>query len=817
MEKLKKKKKYYFPYKIFNVERKSKSQVNIFENNKKTLSSTKLINQKNREVNNFVKKLKSTILSNKIFSKYMDNYIGQTQDFCFKSPENNIYPLKKNFQYLPINFQRSQIIEEPKDETKKENDNENGINAVIEKPYGFKYKKTRIVIDKDKDFFHHNSAERIKSKVFMRFSEGNFYSSNLLKTFGLNNIDIVNNNEIIKTNFQYLHESIINLNSLENFTTTKTIEFKIKNHFNNEEIKFNMDIFSLCFKFYEITEDSEMPNNIKIIKKHKLYLPFKLLPFFYLLNYSYFKNFISELIYYDTEMQSMNYNQEKFRQILKKYSFYLRNVYQKNNNEDFKDITFYKNEFVYQNNYDWIVIKENDNKNSIIYKMKIIFPKVVFVVKNKRITVKNHLNKNILIRILKTSFVDWEKLVLFDLFSNKQFRYLINNILIGRKQIFDKTLKLYENRAFDGINTMFTIPIMNKTFNNFNKLNKNYEFFLCETEKMQSYYYKFIPNIILLLTGENNRKFQKIFLNLKESRKLFELSKYWGAINTLFKCMYKDEMRNVIYFNLDILEDIPKELYKTIQKEKINIRDSLYFKNTNISSSSNKERSNYMRYKSNDLELILSDCLLNKININFNEARLNYYKVPGELLYTILTSTDNMKIVDCIIDCYEKILSKENEVDISNEEKTLIKKLHKKKRGNSANDKWKFERHHTIGQNKINPAKTFNKINTSFIKGKNSFTKGLNKKITFMESQKTNSLSNTLKKKSSNLLNTFTSKKIVNISNFNDSCDVKIFENDRLPNLSSNKKSLENNDVLPKISNFEGKSLRFSRNMTKYY
>ena len=46
MEKLKKKKKYYFPYKLFN-ERKSKSQANIFEKDKPTFISTKLISHKN--------------------------------------------------------------------------------------------------------------------------------------------------------------------------------------------------------------------------------------------------------------------------------------------------------------------------------------------------------------------------------------------------------------------------------------------------------------------------------------------------------------------------------------------------------------------------------------------------------------------------------------------------------------------------------------------------------------------------------------------------------------------------------------------------
>jgi len=211
-------------------------------------------------------------------------------------------------------------------------------------------------------------VEKIKSKLFISFSERD-YADELLKTFDLSNIDINNNNEIIKKNFEYLHESIINLNSFENITSEKSIEFKIKNNFNKDDIIFNMSIFSLCFNFYEIKKDNEM--NDKIIKKQKLYLTFKLLSFFYLLDYTKFKNFISEIIIYDKETKSMVFNQDKLREKLKKYSFHLRNIYQKNHSEDFKDITFYKNEFDYHNN--------NDNNKSVIYKFKIIFPKVIFL------------------------------------------------------------------------------------------------------------------------------------------------------------------------------------------------------------------------------------------------------------------------------------------------------------------------------------------------------------------------------------------------------------------------------------------------------
>ena len=810
MDKLKKKKKYYFPYKIFSMERKSKSQTNIFEKDVSSLNSMYLNNKKNTEINNYVKKLKSTILSNKIFSKYMDNYVGQTQDFCFKNPGNTLYPLKKNYQYLPVNIKGISNNDGHKDDN---NNNENEDNSIVVKPYGFKYKKTRIVINniKDKEFYHNNSAEKIKSKLFISFSERD-YADELLKTFDLSNIDINNNNEIIKKNFEYLHESIINLNSFENITTQKSIEFKIKNNFNKDDIIFNMNIFSLCFNFYEIKKDNEM--NDKIIKKQKLYLPFKLLSFFYLLDYTKFKNFISEIIIYDKGTKSMVLNQDKLREKIKKYSFHLRNIYQRNHSEDFKDITFYKNEFVYHKNYDWVVINENDDNNeSIIYKLKIIFPKVIFEEKNNRIKVINHLNKNIFINVLKKSFIDWEKLVLFDLFSNKRFRILVNNILIGGNKYYEKTIKLYENKAFTGLKSLYDISNINNTFNNFNKSNKNYEFFISTVKKKESFYYIFIPNIILILSGERKKIFQKIILNLKESRKLFELSKYWGEINTLFKCMYKDEMNNKIYFKLNILEDMPKELYKTIKKEKINIRESLHYKivNLNSTSSLNKEKLNYMRYKTNDLEIILFECLLNKININFNEAKLIYYKIPNKLLETILTHKDNMKIVESIIDCYNEIINNENEINVMIEEKIMIKKAYEKNEY-IPYEKNKSDKYLLNNQNKFNFSKTFNK-NKTFYKNnnnnsKNLIPKSLSRINSYIENQK-NTNENKIDKKSTLI---FKQKNKMNIINFNDSYEKNNKkENIKLPNIHKNEdfSNIKDNNDLERVRN--------SRNLTKKY
>ena len=830
MEKLKKKKKYYFPYKIFNVESKSKSQTNITKAN----LILNPLNSKNRsgiKVNDYVKKLKSTILSNKIFSKYMDNYIGQTQDFCFKSPECTIYPMKKNFQYLPIDIKRNLSVQEVTSDERRNNRDQ--ANSVIEKPYGFKYKKTKIRIN-NKDYYHHSSAEKLKSKIFLNFSEGMNYSEKVLNAIGLRNIDISNNSEIIKNNLNYLHESLININLLENFTSSKSIDYKIKNNFNKEDMLFNINVFSLCFNFYEIEQNKKSDNiednkenkdndNAKKAKKQKLFLPFKLLPFFYLLNYSSFKSFISEIIYYNKEEKCMDFNQKSFRDILRKYSYYLRNVYQRSTEETFKDITFYKNEFIYDKCYDWIVINEknnDDNKNNtnenVIYKMKISFPKIVFEEKKNNIKIINHLNKNIIIRILKMNFMDWEKLILFDLFYNKKFRYLINNILNGSTKFHNKKIKLYEKMTNANSFKIHNNLNINNILSNSNKNNNNYEFFISEAIRGISYYYIFTPNIILILRGETKKYFQKINLNLKESRKLFQLSKYWGALNTLFKCMYKDEMNSKIYFRLNILDDMSKELYKTIRNEEIYFQS----KNLNLTTTVNIQKDNYIRYKTNDLELVISDCLLSVINITINDLRNFYFKVPKKLLNTILTTSNNMKIVNCIIDCYEEILNNENEVDILREEKIMNKKIYDLRRGGSPNDK-----------HNNNFLKTFNKNKTFFVKNgsnnKNLYAKSFNRqKSNIIESQKS-SFIQSLERKYPDLGTSLKERR--NISNFTDGVQTekekenenqKEIQNlvDNFPTILQEKKTGENNSDLNKVKNSgELRKMRLNRTQTNNY
>ena len=688
MENIKNEIKYYFPYKLFDIEKRSNSQISIYKNAKEVPFSSPISLKNKLGIYNYSKKLKSTILSSRIFSSYMDNYTGQTQEYCFKSPSITFYPLKKNYHLLPLNARKNYYSSE---ENKTTNIN-TMANTVLEKPYGYKYKKTKIVINNDKKELHRSASEKLNSRIFINFSEGQHYHKILLETFGIKNIDIINCKNIIKDNFNYLKVCLRELNSIDNFTGEKEIEFKIKNF--GKEINLHLKIFSICLNFYEISKEKEENNN-KIKNKKKLYIPFKLLPLFYLLEYHDFKNFLSEILFFDEESDSMNIKYSDLPQIINKYAFYIKKIFAQKDNNYIKSFSFYKNEFHYQSNYDWIISDSNKNSKKHIYKFKISFPKVKFKIKEDNVKIINQLNKNVLLQVLNKNFIDWEKLVLFDLFSNKKFRYIINSILIGSNKYQNRKLKLFEHSA-------------NKECNE-NDINNNYEFFMSEIMRNKSYYYIFTPNIILLLFGTKYKFFQKIDLSLQESKILYEISKYWGVINTLLKCMYKDEEKNKIYFKLNILEDFPKLVLK--KKSNNNPQDEIFCKVKN----NNIEINKFLQYKTKSLEIIITECLLKTIRITKNEKATFFYKMPKDLYMSIISSNSNKKVVNNILQNFNEIISQEKEVNINLEKEKMIEKSKKTLKSPYTMEKYNIFKNPEFKSLKTAPLKTFNKMKTSKI------------------------------------------------------------------------------------------------------
>ena len=302
------------------------------------------------------KKLKNMTLSNKSFFNYMNKYTKLTQNFTFKTPNISLYPKKKNPKYLPIFYLQKIGYKLPEEENIKNkekknidnifdnfknlndivqvnffnennnnldnengNENENEKNIIKEKPYGFKYKDTRIVYDKSKmrvqsslfrnnnsDFnltninpnqtyknktnynFHISKEEKRRNKVFKYFYEGDFLQSPLQRPQSKTSYILKNKKKVNKiiindydnnnnNNIHILYDMIKNIKDINNFSTNKTMTYNIKNYYNKEDFSFQVDIDSICLKF--INQDyNENENKENLFFIYSIIL---LLKFFY--------------------------------------------------------------------------------------------------------------------------------------------------------------------------------------------------------------------------------------------------------------------------------------------------------------------------------------------------------------------------------------------------------------------------------------------------------------------------------------------------------------------------------------------------------
>ena len=100
----------------------------------------------------------------------------------------------------------------------------------------------------------------------------------------------------------------------------------------------------------------------------------------------------------------MNIEQYDLKETLKKYLQYIKNIFAKNDTKYFDNISFYKNEFIFQRNYDWIICDKEEGIKKPKYKMRISFPKIIFEKKSDKIKIIHRFNKNVLIQVLKKNF-----------------------------------------------------------------------------------------------------------------------------------------------------------------------------------------------------------------------------------------------------------------------------------------------------------------------------------------------------------------------------------------------------------------------------
>ena len=678
-------------------------------------------------------------------------------------------------------------------------DNDNDIHYIKKEPYGFKYKDTRIVYDKSKvrvqsslfrsnnsDFnitnikssqnyknktninFHISKEEKRRNKVFKYFYEGDFLQNRLQRPQSQmsyilqnkkKNHNITINDYDVNNNINILYDMIKNIKNICDFSTNKTMKYNIKNYYKKEDFSFQVDIDSICLKFInqdynENNNDNNGQNNINN-KSQKLYLTFAYLPLFYLLDFTSFKIFLSEIIYYNKETNLMQINERDSTTILNKYKKFITfNVINQDPNKKRKldKITYYCKEHLFQNIYDWIIYLNEENNNhipddennqnkentenneqneendgvendeenemnerifnkNIIYKVKFIMPIIKFEIINRRIRIKKYLNKNLIIQLLKNDFAKWEENVICELFLNKKFRNIMNSILASNKHLFNYsflTKKIFIDRTDNKEN------ILNKT---------KYEFFITNSSKDFSHFLYYSPYSILILYGKEKDKkiFTNIHLNMKESINLKKYSKYWGYMNTLNKCLKIDQNTQKIYLDLKVLENDPKsffylkkaEIHKNNQKE--NIKEF--------------ENKGYIKYQNNeDIEMSLLNCAIVEIQITSSKMDKRFYKVPHNLLKIFLSENikDEQNLNIHISEFSELILFNDDILNIRREEIDLRRKAFQNDGTIKLDEDFQTEKHKTIFS-----FKNMNKLNSFRINPKNRYSNnpGLNKSI----------------------------------------------------------------------------------------
>ena len=608
----------YFPYKIFQDN--DENEKNYYSNN-----SIRIHHKRKRKVAlDIYKVLKSVTLSSDIFLNYMDDYNNLTQDYCFKTPKNSVYPLRKNLRYLSLaSIQDIQT---------KSKTNKRPMSAKVYTNAKLGKKKFKL-------------KEKNKNK-----EKRNIYRKRISLSEKFNkSIDLDNDKYIQKKNFDFIVNYVKNKyyknNINNNFNESK---LKCENILTAENLKYKLNISSICLKFRLINKsNTNENNNDKDNSYKKIYIKFKYLPIFYLLDFQLLKLFISEIIFY--EKNFVLNNDKIINQICDKYSKYIMLNINKNN-----DFIFFKDEFLFALNYKWIVY---DIKNIfMVYELSIEMPKIKIKILEKETMIKNNLKKCLLLNLMKNNFDSWDKTVLFELFYIKKFRTIINSLIKPDSVFAHKKINFNNTNSFSEYHN-----------------DKIFHFFISDISKKISKYYIFNPYKIILMEKKKIRR--EMQLNLKESKILLRFKNILGTKNTLLKCVSIENNKNIkiysniidddnynddvykINFNFDILDNITNDYIKIFRK---NITE-------------NDKKDNQIKIGKIDINLI--NCSLKRmlININNNKYEAKLFEIPQKFIYLVLNNKNeiinNNSIYQKMEEFCEDIL-KENEFNI----RTHIKK-----------------------------------------------------------------------------------------------------------------------------------------------
>ena len=365
-------KKIINPYKIFEIKNKLLFKKKLL---RKNLLSSLSISKKFHSISpDISKRMKQITLSDFKYKKYISDYDKITKENSFKSPGHSHYPKIKNIQYIPILYshrkkENNYINKKNLNDNTKTNNNffniTNSINEstncnnfshdnlnkeanIIETPYGFKYKNTKIITNikkyinnkdnidnKDNNNQDNNNQDNNKNNS----KDNKYYKINNINTFKYKYFNLFrhkekefetkNNNFFLNLSDGCFFENKNNINKNDIYNSNSknsNVNDTIYNNYNNSE-----------FKCYDIKYSKDENKEYNLIKENNI-------------------SFLYE------EMKKMNLNLNNIYN--KKINFSIKSEFNKNINF----ILEIKNIFL-----EFIEINPEDNFKNI-KKQKIFFP-----------------------------------------------------------------------------------------------------------------------------------------------------------------------------------------------------------------------------------------------------------------------------------------------------------------------------------------------------------------------------------------------------------------------------------------------------------
>ena len=616
---------------------------------------------------NIQKKMKEITLSFHSYSEYINTYTKLTQTYTYKSPSVSFYPLTKNEKFLPIGHKRN--FSSKPEKIKKLN-----INSSLCIPEVNGNDTQKIITNKKSknviNFFNLlNSSDCnnlfYKDEIlFEYFIEGYFLREpKILKILNLDNIPL-GYQPIRQKDINYFNKYLLTLSKNKNYDYTNEKEFTYRLPSNRNEATFKLIVNSLYLSF----------TDVQTKKKYKKFLPFKYMILFYLLDYSMLKELFADIFYFDKEKDEFQVNKDTVDDIIDKYSLFIHYKLNDLENLDSFNMIYKENELQYNTKYPWILNNDGDYK---IYEMKIVFPRIKFQVAKINLKFVKSMNKYLLINMVKNNFFQWDKYLLYELFMTKKLRKVIDSLIfMGGKETNITTFKNKKFYLSKFKKNMIT------TFSNKQTL----EFYITQITCQSSKHFYFVPNSIAINYSkkgdENKDKYEKIQLTLKESQNLYKLSKYWGVLNTIKKCMSYNNNTQKYNFNFDILDNIPDDVITVIKINKLLEKN---YTSNNLP----------FKFKLGQIAFMIQDCFLSqKVLVDQNRIQINYRSIPQKLSKFVLSNINinkdikdefNNLIGECSSDIIrEKILTNlTEESNCRGEFKKLTDTKHKSPEGTS--------------------------------------------------------------------------------------------------------------------------------------